>query len=365
MGSHTDYNGGRVLAIAIDRAVWIAARRRTDRRVEISSEPLAERVRFDLDAIRDDQAVRILPRWARYVAGVIVVLGEVECELTDGFDAVVASDLPMAAGLSSSAALTSATAVLVERLANRPISRETLARCCQQVEHRFVGVPCGILDPYCSLFGTAGRAIEIDCRQLRHRPVPLPTDVQILVADTCVPRALADSAYSERRAACESALAAIQRRVPSLACLADATIDDLARVAQELPEPVVRHARFVIAEDRRVRDLSDGLAAGDCRAAGRLMEESFVGARDDYEICIPEMEVLWQTLRRSPGYIGARQAGAGFGGCLVALCDAATTAAFCAAVNAASGPAGFRQPRLLAVSAAPGAAVAALPHRAG
>jgi galactokinase len=268
-------------------------------RVWLESQEQAEPAVVPLDV--DDPAA-VEPGWARYVAGVVA-----ELRPTVGGRGRVSSTLPVGAGLSSSAALEVAVALALG-FEGSPLE---LARLCQRAEQRASGVPCGIMDQLASAAGVAGHALLIDCTSETVSPVPLPTDVEVVAIHSGVTRALAGSAYAERRAACEQA-------ADLLGPLRAASMADLAGI----DDPVVRRrARHVVTENQRVVAMADALAAHDPVAAGALMADSHVSLRDDFEVSTPELDELVERLGATRGVYGARLTGAGFGGCVVALCE--------------------------------------------
>jgi galactokinase len=325
MGSHTDYNDGAVLTLAIDRETRIAGRRRDDRRLVVRSTDVDAEAAIDLDSVDRE----LLPAWARYVAGVAVML-EADGIRVPGADAVIASTVPIGSGLSSSAALECATATLVEALAGIRLDPLRKAQLCQRAENQFVGVNCGILDQYTSIFAEASRALLLDCRDLTSRPIALPEGIAVLIGDTRAPRMLAASEYGARRAACEGGARSLGVRA-----LRDVRPDTYAREAAGLDPLVRRRCQFVIDEHARVLAMAQALESGDRRAMQDLCDDSFAGARDLYEIVVPAMTAMRDAMRAAPGIIGARQAGAGFGGCLVALVETEAVEAFTAHAAAA------------------------------
>ena len=325
MGSHTHYNLGYVLTLPIGRDTWIAVRERTDRRVRLFSLNLAAEACFSLEAIEREPP----PSWSNYVRGVASVL-QAEGLQTRGFDGVIHSTVPISSGLSSSAALECAAAIVFQALGGWHLDPVTLARLCQRAENQFVGVNCGILDQYTSCVGRAGCALLLDCRDLSSRPVGLAAGIQVAICDTKTKRELSGSEYGIRRAQCEEGA----RRL-GVAALREATLEQLNRTADRWPGDVVKRCRFIIEENERVLKLADALTAGDRAAIGQLCSASFDGAVQSYEIGIPAMQAMMDAMLGAPGIIGARQAGAGFGGCLVALVEAGRVGAFADAVHAA------------------------------
>ena len=318
IGDHTDYNDGFVLPMAIDRAVWIALRPRQDGRVELHSLDFEETSGFALgDASRDGEG------WMEYVRGVAWALADAGHDTGRGWEGVVAGDVPLGAGLSSSAALELATARAFAALAQLPWEPADMARLAQRAENAWVGVNCGIMDQLISAAGRAGHALLIDCRSLGTTPVPIPASVAVVVLDTGTRRGLVDSAYNERRAQCEAAA-----RTFGVPALRDVSVEEFERRAAELDEVTRRRARHVVTEDARVLAAADALARGDVRAVGRLMDESHASLRDDFEVSRKELDAMVSLARSHDGCHGARMTGAGFGGCAVALVDAAAAADF-------------------------------------
>lgn len=318
MGSHTDYNQGHVLTLAIDRDTWIAARPRSDRQVVIHSLDLDGVGSFSLGNIRPDPDIT----WSNYVRGVAVALQSEGYWLT-GFDGLVHSTIPLRSGLSSSAALEVATGRLFNRLGNFGLDPVHLALLCQQAENEFVGMNCGILDQYTSSVGQVGSALLLDCRFLTSKPVCLPENISVVICDTRSHRELTGSEYPDRRAACEQGAQIFATHYPSVKTLRDVSPEMLSAQRIDLPEIIGKRVQFIIEEQQRVLDLAAALTSDDSKAIHELAAASFAGARDLYEICTPEMEAMYSAMTASPGVIGARQAGAGFGGCMVAFVESA------------------------------------------
>ena len=327
IGEHTDYNEGFVLPMAIDRAVVIAARRRHDRRVLLRALDFGAASAFDLPAIAPDPA----QPWSNYVRGVAFVLQRRELELP-GMEAVIAGDVPIGAGLSSSAAIEVATAVAWRALGGFDLDGVTLALLCQQAENEFVGMRCGIMDQFIATLGQAGHALLIDCRDLSHRPVPLPAGVRIVVCDSRKRRGLVESAYNQRRQECEEAVRRLQAVLPGVRALRDVRPEDLRQHQGLLPPSVLRRARHVVQENARVLASVAALEAGDLSTFGRLLNESHASLRDLYQVSCLELDALVEVAQAQPGCLGSRLTGAGFGGCTVSLVRTAAVADFAAAV---------------------------------
>jgi galactokinase len=298
IGDHTDYTGGLVLPMAIHLGTTVELEPGGDV-VELRSaaEPAPAVVPLD---VADPSTVE--PAWARYVAGVVAAIRPAL-----GGRGTVSTTLPIGAGLSSSAALELAVALA---LGFRGTPTE-LALACQRAEHAASGVPCGIMDQLASAAGVDGHVLLIDCSTNALTPVPVPDGAEVVVVHSGEARALAGSAYAERRAACERAAAIVGP-------LRDATLDDLAAITDDV---VRRRARHVVTENRRVAGFADALRAGELTVAGTLMVESHASLRDDFEVSTPALDALVERLAATAGVHGARLTGAGFGGCAVALCE--------------------------------------------
>lgn len=314
IGEHVDYVGGLVLPVAIDRAIYAAAAPNgSDRLRLISAAPGFTPVEVPLDALAPRTGS---DHWLNYILGVLVQYRERGWDVP-GFDALFSGDLPLGAGLSSSAALETATALLLEGLGARTLDPIERARRCQQAEHRHAGVPCGLMDQLAVGAGRAGHALLIDCRELLVTPVPLPADWSIVVADTRVKHALADGEYRRRREDCEEAA----RRL-GVASLRDASPELVAARAGELGDRIARRARHAVTEIARVPAFVAAAAAGDEAAAGVLLRASHLSLREDYAVSCPELDALaeaaWAAGSRF-GVIGARMTGGGFGGATVNL----------------------------------------------
>ncbi len=309
MGSHTDYNLGHVLTMAISRDVWIAGRVRLDPIVRVYSIGLDSEQSFDLRSL----TLGVRTGWADYVRGVAAVLASESLPLR-GFDAVIHSTVPIGSGLSSSAALECATATAFQLTGGWKIDPARMARLCQRAEHEWAGVNCGILDQYTSCFGQVDSVLVLDCRTVSHDCWSIKSGLDVFICDTRSKRELVGSEYSSRRAECEEGA-----RHLGVGALCDATIQDLMKHKETMPAEVFRRCRFILEEDARVRPMAEALASGDEIGIGSLCRESFLGARDLYEICAPSMHAMMDAMINAPGAVGARQAGAGFGGCMVAI----------------------------------------------
>ena len=299
IGDHTDYTGGLVLPMAIDLETVVVGERGGD---VIAVASLDEDGEVVVDRTEDDPA-SVEPPWGRYVAGVVSQLRPV-----DGLSATVHTTLPVGAGLSSSAALEVAVALAIG-FEGSPLE---LAQLCQRAEQVATGVPCGIMDQLASAAGVEGHALLIDCATFEVEPVPIPDGLEVVVVHSGEPRRLAASAYAIRRAQCEAAQAEI-------GALRDAGADDV----DGIDDPRLRRrARHVVTENARVWDFATALADGRVDVLGELLLASHASLRDDFEVSTPALDGLVDRLVATPGVLGARLTGAGFGGCVVALAEA-------------------------------------------
>lgn len=359
IGEHTDYNDGFVLPMAIEQAIWVAFTPRDDRQVCLVAADLDNQVsQFSLDSLLPggDGTAVTTARWSNYARGIAWALQGRGMNLT-GFDGAISGNVPIDAGLSSSAALDVAMALAYQTASGLNISRPDLARLCQYSENEFVGVRCGIMDQFISLLGEAGHALLIDCRDLSYRPAPLPPGVRVVVCNSLVKRGLVDSAYNTRRAECEAGVAAFQAWKPGVKALRDVTEADIEQFAAQLPPNVRERCRHVVSENRRVMEMVAAMQQGDLAWCGRLMAESHDSLRDDYEVSCLELDALVIAARGAPGYVGARLTGAGFGGCTVNLVQAERVADFCAAVAAGYQSVTGRQTEIYVCDPAAGASV--------
>lgn len=323
IGDHTDYNDGFVLPMAIDHEVWIAFRRTGDGRVRLHSLDFADDAELSL-------AEPVHARgWSEYVQAIAWAMAS-RGDALAGWEGVAAGDVPVGAGLSSSAAIELAAARAFAAAAGLPWEPTTMARLAQRGENAWVGVNCGIMDQLISATGVAGHAVLIDCRSLATRPVPIPRELAVVVLDTGTRRGLVDSAYNERRTQCEHA--ARHFGVPALRDVDPATF---ARRERELDDVTRRRARHVITENARTLAAAEALAAGRLGEAGRLMNESHASLRDDFEVSRRELDEMVRIAAAQPGCHGARMTGAGFGGCAVALVDRTRADAFALATAGA------------------------------
>ena len=299
--------------VAVDHAAWVAAAAIDAREARVRALDLGSDVIFPLDVIPSSDG-----GWADYPKGIGWALQERGLRLI-GMEAVLTSDVPVGAGLSSSAAVEVAFACAWQQLSGFQLDRRDLALTCQRAENDYVGVNCGIMDQMTSVLGAKGCALLLDCRTLEVEPVPLPAGVTIVVADTGVRRRLAASEYNVRRAQCEQAVRTLREYLPGIRALRDVSLDDLKRVRAHLPEIVYRRTLHVVTGNMRVLLAAKALQQGDVVTAGALMKAGHASLRDYYEVSSPELDRLAEAACEVEGCYGARLTGAGFGGCIVAL----------------------------------------------
>ncbi|HUI76779.1 MAG TPA: galactokinase [Bryobacteraceae bacterium] len=322
IGEHTDYNLGFVLPMALELATFVAVAPNADGKLRIYSEARNETREWDAAAIGECSGDRT---WADYPIGVGREL------LRRGFsidpaNLLIRSTVPEGAGLSSSAALEVACALAF--LKGRPLPPLELARLCQQSEIRFVGIPCGIMDQYVSVFATKGSALELDCRSLEHRYVPLPESVTFVAVNTMVKHALAASAYRERVAECAAAVAGIQQLSPRVESLRDVSRQAFDAAAGTLPPLLVRRARHVVSENGRVGAFRKACKQQDTARMGSLLVDSHRSLQYDYEVSCPELDFLVEAACRIKGVYGARMTGGGFGGSIIAMVESSALDGF-------------------------------------
>jgi galactokinase len=314
IGEHTDYNDGFVMPVAIEFATCAAVGPRSDNTLSVFASNFGEVHEFDL-ANLDGPPSR---HWSDYVRGVAAVLQKRNVHLK-GANLVIAGNVPIGSGLSSSAAFEVAAALVLLANSGAELPRADIALACQRAENDYTGARCGIMDQFVSCFGRADHAIMIDCRDLTHRALPLDTRIAIVVCNTKVSHSVAGGEYNSRRADCERSVRALQTKLPGIKALRDVTLPQLQANQSLLSETEFRRCRHVISENDRVRSAAEALDHHDSRRFGELMYESHASMRDDYEISCRELDIMVELARGRPGVLGARMTGGGFGGCTVNL----------------------------------------------
>lgn len=352
MGSHTDYNMGFVMTMTIDRDTWIAASPRGDDQVAIYSCNVPGGALFSLEDIQRDEAVP----WTNYVRGVATVM-QVSGYKLRGFDGLIHSTIPFGSGLSSSAAIEMAAALIFTTLSGLELDPVTIALFGQKAENEFVGVSTGILDQYSSMMGRNGCAISLDCRHLTSEVVHINPNLHVVICNTRAERNLIGTEYDERRAQCEEGVRLLQRSYPGITALRDVTPTMFARHRKALPELIARRCQFIIEENQRVLDLKHVLPEGHPKPLHALFAASYRGACNLYEIGAPVMSAMMNAMSTAPGVVAARQAGAGFGGSMVALVKGGFLEPFTEHVTKTYHQETKIQPEVYAVQAMPGAMI--------
>jgi len=322
IGEHTDYNDGFVMPCAIDFATFVAISERADRKIRISSVNFAGEYEFDLD----NQEIETAESWARYVEGVAAILEKSGVRLR-GANILIDSNVPIGAGLSSSAALEVSTGFAFSSLAGMAVEKWKLAKIGQTAEHEYAGVRSGIMDQFASTFGIENHALFLDCRSLRWEPIPLSA-AQFIICNTRTKHDLADGEYNKRRADCEEAA-----RLLGHESLRDVSLAEFNEKSNNLTERLRKRARHVITENQRVLDAVDCLKKNNLTEFGRLMNESHKSLRVDYEVSSEELDLMVKIVRSQTGVLGARMTGGGFGGCTVNLLESRASAEFAEKVS--------------------------------
>jgi galactokinase len=331
IGEHTDYSGGFVMPAAIDFSTLMAISPRTDGRL------LAHSVNFNqhVDTAIVDLLAARSQSWTDYPAGVLWALRERGVPVDKGFSLTMVGDVPLGAGLSSSASVEVTTAFAVLGVLNIVLPLSEIALLCQRAENEFVGANVGIMDQFVICCGQQDNAVMIDTRFLTYTLAPVPPTVRIVICNSMVKHTLADGGgYNTRRAEMEAGLRILQKHRPGIQALRDATLDDLEKWGSEMAPESLRRCRHVITEDDRVLSAVEAFKAHDLARFGQLMKEAHASFRDDFEASCPEIDILVDLANRQPGCFGARLTGGGFGGCTVNLVAADEAAAFTEAMSA-------------------------------
>lgn len=331
MGSHTDYNLGRVMTMAIDRSMRMAGKKNQCDKIKIYSLDLQKYGEIYLDNL----SYKLEGSWLKYIAGVVNEYQKLGYKI-EGFDAVLNSTIPMASGLSSSAALEVAVATLIEGLQpETSLDKIEKVKLCQKAEVEYVGVKCGILDQYSVVMGVSDKTIMLDCKTNTHQYSQFPSDLMVVICNTKAPRQLATSQYGKRRDNCSEAYNLARAGNPEALGLCDISIKTFNKYRSEMNDDVEESARFILEENARVLALQKAFDSADRDAIGKLFRESYYGARDLFKIVNEPMEAMYDAMMSGPGILAARQAGAGFGGCMTAVVDRDYVGAFVDKVTSA------------------------------
>jgi galactokinase len=326
IGEHTDYNDGFVMPVAIQLYAYVAIAPRQEPRIRIYSQNFDESAEFSLA----ENSVGSRHHWSDYLRGVTGVL-TAQGIAVRGADMMIASEVPVGSGLGSSAAIEVASALALLSVAGRNLAPIEIARACQRAEHEYVGSMCGIMDQFIACFGRAGQAVMLDCRNLTYEFLPTDDEVRIVICNTGVKHEHASNGYNLRRAECYAGVSAIKAHcMPKITGLRDLTSSGLEACKDSLPEMVYRRCRHVVREDERVLAAARALRVHDMKSFGKLMYESHLSLRDDYEVSCQELDLLVDIAQKIEGVYGARMTGGGFGGCTVNLVHAEAVEEFTA-----------------------------------
>ena len=323
IGEHTDYNQGFVLPAAIDKAIYLAIGKRADKEVHLIAADLAESFSVALNNLNFSEKT-----WSNYLIGVVDQLQKNGYQL-GGFNAVLAGDVPLGAGLSSSAAVECATVFALNELFELGLSKIEMVRLAQKAENEFVGVKCGIMDQFASMFGKTDAVIQLDCQSLGYNYMPFNQEgIKIVLLDTRVKHSLASTEYNLRREECEAGVKIIQEKYPAVASLRNATMQMIQECLINTDQKIIDRCSFVVAEIKRLQDACKDLEAGDLKAFGKKMYETHDGLSKLYEVSCAELDFLADFAKTEASVLGARMMGGGFGGCTINLVEENAVEAF-------------------------------------
>jgi galactokinase len=317
IGEHTDYNDGFAMPAAIEFYCWVAVGTREDRRLSIYSEEFSAAAEADLDSASHQPS----KTWSDYPVGVALQLEKAGFKLR-GANLLIESEVPMGAGLSSSAAIEVATALALADQSGLSPDRVQLAQLCQKAENEFVGARVGIMDQFVSLYGQEDHALMLDCRALSFEPLLIPDSVKLVISNTMVKHELASSEYNRRRADCEEAVSRLAAVFPGIRALRDVSLEQLEQHRNILSEVIYKRALHIVTENARVLDSAEALRSGDIARFGMRMAESHRSLRDLYEVSCRELDLMVDLAYQQKGVFGARMTGGGFGGATINLVDA-------------------------------------------
>jgi galactokinase len=330
IGEHTDYADGFVMPAAIDFATLAAISPNPNGNATVFSINFGESIHRPLDKIGTHGS----HHWSDYPFGVLSILQQEGIDVP-GFDLTLDGNVPLGAGLSSSASIEVASMLAMLHVAEASLPLQKIALLCQRAENDYVGAPCGIMDQFVSCCGAADHALLLDCRSLEYRLAPIPKHLSLVICNTMVKHSHAGGEYGTRRAEVEEGTALLRRHRPEIRLLRDATVEDLERWGHEMPPNVLKRCRHIITENIRTVAAADALEANDLDTLGRLMAEAHASYRDDFEASCREADIMVELAIKQAGCVGARLTGGGFGGCTVNLVESANAERF--ATNIADG----------------------------
>jgi|CZKY01.1.fsa_nt_gi galactokinase len=352
IGEHTDYNDGFVMPSAIGLRTRVSISPRRERKLLIQSEEFPQFFEFDLD----DLPQHATGAWYDYVLGIAVALQQAG-HAPQGANLFVKSEIPIGAGLSSSAAIEVASALALISLNGAVFPLVEVAKLCQHTENAFIGARVGIMDQFVSCLGRAGHALLLDCRSLEFELIPVPDRVRMVVCNTMVKHQHASGEYNRRREECEEGVRILAKWYPNIRALRDLSFDQLVKHSKDVPEKIYKRCRHVVEENERVRDGASRLRAGDLNGFGERMRESHRSLRDLYEVSCRELDIMVEVADGLPGYYGGRMTGGGFGGSTINLVEATDAEAFADQISGRYQKATGIKPAVYICSAADGARV--------
>jgi galactokinase len=350
LGEHTDYNDGFVMPCAIEFSTRVAISPRLDRKLLIRSEEMAEQLEFDLDNLPS----RGNGVWADYVVGVAVMLREIGVPIT-GANLLVKGEVPIGAGLSSSAAIEVASALALMSLNGTQLPLPEVATLCRRAENIFIGARVGIMDQFVSCLGKAGNALLLDCRSLEFKLIPIPENFRLVICNTMVKHQHASGGYNRRREECDEGVKILRQWYPDIRALRDVSVKQLEAHVAEIPATIYNRCFHVVAENQRVLEGAEYLAAGNVTRFGDLMRESHCSLRDLFEVSCRELDIMVETAESLEGYGGGRMTGGGFGGCTMNLVKTGDAATFASQISDRYRAATGIKPAIYICSAANGA----------
>jgi galactokinase len=328
LGEHTDYNDGFVMPCAIGFSTRVAISSRLDRKLVIRSEEFSEQFEFDLDNL----PTRGKGVWSDYVLGVAVMLRQIG-HATPGASLLVRGEVPIGAGLSSSAAIEVASALALMSLNGAALPMPEVAKLCQRAENVFIGARVGIMDQFISCLGKAGHALLLDCRSLEYKLIPIPENVRLVICNTMVKHDHANGAYNRRREECDEGVKILSQWYPKIRALRDVSVEQLEQHKADIPETIYKRCLHVVSENQRVLEGAQYLTDGDVGRFGALMQQSHLSLRDLYEVSCRELDVMAEIAQSLKGYCGGRMTGGGFGGCTVNIVRAPDAESFAAQIS--------------------------------
>jgi galactokinase len=329
LGEHTDYNDGFVMPCAIGFSTRVAISSRQDRKLVIRSEDFSEQFEFDLDNLPN----RGKGVWSDYVLGVAVMLRQIGHTTLSGASLLVRGEVPIGAGLSSSAAIEVASALALMSLNGAVLPLPEVAKLCQRAENVFIGARVGIMDQFVSCLGKAGHALLLDCRSLEYKLIPIPENVRLVICNTMVKHDHANGAYNRRREECDEGVKLLSRWYPKIRALRDVSVEQLEKHKADIPDTIYKRCLHVVSENQRVLEGAQYLTDGDVGRFGALMQQSHCSLRDLYEVSCRELDVMAEIAQSLKGYCGGRMTGGGFGGCTVNIVKAPDAESFAAQIS--------------------------------